>query len=440
MAEKKHITEEEQKKLLQLWENAQSGTDDEVDAYENFRIELGIGPDEVSEYLSVKQVPETEQEKRLARKGKAGDERRSDDAIEVDKIAEAYGVNLKQASEEGELVPGKLMDYLDERLVMKKGKDESTRDYTDRNRNAFETLGLNWNNVEDRGRVAKSIELASRMDDREALAEDAQGGLFGIFASTVSPRTTERAVNEILTGEESDGYLKDYLLDVAENVLQTAGAPVTAPLKAARGLKAAKAVQKAIKSTKAGKKALDGRTKVNKALKGVGTLAGIGADAAAVPLIMEAADAAAYDDPENIRSEFSGEDALLGAAVNAVTPYMIRRRGQMAGRRFGQDVAGDAGAALSDIGNLVKFNRLEDYAGPWATNKMGRSEFVRSLPGLETIVKETEEEAKLRQKKAEAQWELEEKWSLGFAVPEKGDRNYKKFQEWKKKNRLGKYL
>ena len=33
----KFITPEEQKKLLQLWENAQSGNDDEIDAFERER-------------------------------------------------------------------------------------------------------------------------------------------------------------------------------------------------------------------------------------------------------------------------------------------------------------------------------------------------------------------------------------------------------------------
>lgn len=426
----KIITPEEQKKLLQLWENAQSGNDDEIDAFENFREELGIEPDSVTAYLSVKQEPQTEQEKRLARKGKAADDKKENEALGVEKIAEAYGVSLKQASEDGDFEPGKLQEYLNERFVMRRSPNESGKEYAARNRNAFEALGLNWDNKDDRARVAKSLEVAERMDVRENLAEEMNSGVKGGILNILFPRTMEHATRDVLAGEQTEGYGKDTMLDATENGLQFAAAPLTGP---------AGALMKYVRAAKA----FDKGSKAAKAVKGAGTLAGIAGDAAVVPATMEALDAINYDDPENPRSEFSAGDVAIGGAINAVTPYYFVRRNMRKGRALGEDVT-KAQKALNDIDEALNFSRLAKYVMPYATNKAGRSEFARNLPGFSTIVEEKEKETKQAKKKSETKRTKYEKWASGLSIPFPGDKDFEEFQEWKqqqtKKMILGKYL
>lgn len=426
----KFITPEEQKKLLQLWENAQSGNDDEIDAFENFREELGIEPDSVKAYLSVKQEPQTEQEKRLARKGKAADDKKENEALGVEKIAEAYGVSLKQASEDGDLEPGKLQEYLNERFVMRRSPNESGKDFAARNRNAFEALGLNWDNKDDRARVAKSLEVAERMDVRENLAEEMNSGVKGGILNILFPRTMEHATRDVLSGEQTEGYGKDTMLDATENGLQFAATPLTGP---------AGALMKYVRAAKA----LDKGSKAAKAVKGAGTLAGIAGDAVAVPATMETLDAINYDDPENPRSEFSGGDVAIGGAINAVTPWYMRRRGMRNARTLGEDLS-KAQQAVEDIKEVVPYNKLSDYVFPYVANKAGKTETVRNVPGLSIVVEDKEKETKQAKKKSEAKREKYEKWASGLSIPFPGDKDFGEFQEWKKKQTrkmiLGKYL
>lgn len=426
----KFITPEEQKKLLQLWENAQSGNDDEIDAFENFREELGIEPDSVKAYLSVKQEPQTEQEKRLASKGKAADDKKENEALGVEKIAEAYGVSLKQASEDGDLEPGKLQEYLDGRFVMRRSPDESGKEFAARNRNAFEALGLNWDNKDDRARVAKSLEVAERMDVRENLAEEMNSGVKGGILNILFPRTMEHATRDVLAGEQTEGYGKDTMLDATENGLQFAATPLTGP---------AGALMKYVRAAKA----LDKGGKAAKAVKGAGTLAGIAGDAAVVPATMETLDAINYDDPENPRSDFSAGDVAVGGAINAVTPWYMKRRGMRNARTLGEDLT-KAQQAIEDIKEVVPYNKLSDYVLPYITNKVGRADFVRQAPGASTIVEDKEKETKQAQKKSEAKRTKYEKWASGLSIPLPGDKDFEEFQEWKKKQTrkmiLGKYL
>lgn len=426
----KFITPEEQKKLLQLWENAQSGNDDEIDAFENFREELGIEPDSVKAYLSVKQEPQTEQEKRLASKGKAADDKKENEALGVEKIAEAYGVSLKQASEDGDLEPGKLQEYLNDRFVMRRSPNESGKDFAARNRNAFEALGLNWDNKDDRARVAKSLEVAERMDVRENLAEEMNSGVKGGILNILFPRTMEHATRDVLSGEQTEGYGKDTMLDATENGLQFAATPFTGP---------AGALMKYVRAAKA----LDKGSKAAKAVKGAGTLAGIAGDAVVVPATMETLDAINYDDPENPRSDFSAGDVAIGGAINAVTPWYMRRRGMRNARTLGEDLS-KAQQAVEDIKEVVPYNKLSDYVFPYVANKAGKTETVRNIPGLSIVVEDKEKETKQAKKKSEAKREKYEKWASGLSIPFPGDKDFEEFQEWKKKQTrkmiLGKYL
>lgn len=426
----KFITPEEQKKLLQLWENAQSGNDDEIDAFENFREELGIEPDSVKAYLSVKQEPQTEQEKRLANKGKAADDKKENEALGVEKIAEAYGVSLKQASEDGDLEPGKLQEYLNERFVMRRSPDESGKEFSARNRNAFEALGLNWDNKDDRARVAKSLEVAERMDVRENLAEEMNSGVKGGILNILFPRTMEHATRDVLAGEQTEGYGKDTMLDATENGLQFAATPLTGP---------AGALMKYVRAAKA----LDKGSKAAKAVKGAGTLAGIAGDAVVVPATMETLDAINYDDPENPRSEFSAGDVALGGAVNAVAPHNVSRMLFRRGRALGEDLT-KAQKAYNDIDEATNISGLLKYLEPYFINKAGRSDFVRTFPVASTIVEDKEKETKQTQKKSEAKRTKYEKWASGLSIPFPGDKDFEEFQEWKKKQTrkmiLGKYL
>lgn len=425
----KMITEEEQKKLLQLWENAKSGKDDDIDAFDYYREELGIDPDEVMDYLSVKIEPETEQERRKGKKGKPADERRTEEAIDIKSIASAYGVDIEKAEKEGDLEKGGLQEYLDERFVFAKHPDESPEEYRKRNQNAFEALGLNWFNKDDRAKVAKSISLAENLDSRQKIAEEVNEGALGLFRNLVVPRITERATKEILEGEESEegSYAKDYALDVAENVLQS----IAGPLGVAKLVKVPTAVSKIAKTSKAAG-----------ALKGGKSILNILAENARAPLTMETLDAALYDEVESPRGDFSGSDVAIGTGVNIVTPRLVQRMAGRSGRQVTGETASEIEQALKDIDESVKFSKLKKYIEPWLINKMGKSEYVRTVPGLSEVAEEQKKTEELRKKKSETERIKEEKWKFGFEVPSPGDRDYDDFVKWKKRQEksLGRYL
>lgn len=439
MSTKGEFTKEDQKELQRLFENAKSGLDEDIEALVRFEKEKKIEPDEEEAYLSMKIEPETEQEKRLEMKGRPADKRRSAEAIDIDAIAKAYGVDLKEAQDEGELVKGDLQNYLNSRFVARPSPYETRDEYEQRNINAFESLGLNWFNKGDRERVFKSMEAANLLDAREGLAEEATSGVGGFLRSLVFPRTTERAVKDILEGEDSEGYGKDIALDVAENALQSIASPVTGGfaitgkgLRAARAAKAAREAQKAASTARKAVGAMTAAERAQRAGKSAGTLAGIGGDAAAVPFLMELADAAAYDEEESPRGEFSPEDVLVGAAVNAITPVMLQRYGRRGARMAGEEGT-KAEKALEDLQEVTGAGRLRDYLTPYVTNKAGRSESVRALPLMSDIVEKQKEESERREKKERTLREKEAKWSRGLSIPMPGDRDYEDYRKFKER-------
>jgi hypothetical protein len=395
--------------------------------------------------VAVKAEPETEQEKRQSMKGRAADERRESEAIDIDAIAKAYGVDLEEAKDEGELVKGDLQNYLNSRFVARPSPNETRDEYEQRNINAFEALGLNWFNRGDRERVYKSMESANLLDAREGIAEEATSGVGGFLRSLVFPRTTERAVNDIQECEDSEGYGKDIALDVAENALQTIAAPVTGgyslgfklpkvmrSLKVAKAQQAASAAQKAASTAEKTGRAMTAMERAQRAGKAAGTLAGIGGDAAAVPFLMELADAAAYDEDESPRGEFSPEDVLVGAAVNAITPVMLQRYGRRGARMAGEEGT-KAEKAIEELQEVTGAGRLRDYLTPYVTNKAGRSESVRALPLMSDIVEKQKEEAERREKRERTLREKEAKWSRGLSIPMPGDRDYDDYQKFKER-------
>lgn len=438
MAEKR-ITKKERDELQRLFENMKSGKDDDIDALYIYADEIGVEPDEIAEYVSVKAEPETEQEKRMEKKGRAADERRETEAIDINAIAKAYGVDLKEANEEGELVKGDLQNYLNSRFVAHPSPNETRDEFEQRNINAFEAMGLNWFNKGDRERVFKSMEAANLLDAREGIAEEASSGVGGFLRSLVFPRTTERALKDILEGENSEGYGKDIALDVAENALQSIAAPMTGGfaltgkgLRAARAAKAASDARKAASTAKKAGEAMTVAERAQRAGKAAGTLAGIGGDAAAVPFLMELADAAAYDEEETPRGEFSPEDVLVGAAVNAITPVMLQRYGRRGARMAGEEGT-KAEKALEDLQEVTGAGRLRDYLTPYVTNKAGRSESVRALPLMSDIVEKQKEESERREKKERTLREKEAKWSRGLSIPMPGDRDYEDYRKFKER-------
>lgn len=438
MAEKR-ITKKERDELQRLFENSKSGMDDDIDALYIYADEIGVEPDEIAEYVAVKAEPETEQEKRLEMKGRAADERRETEAIDIDAIAKAYGVDLKEAQDEGELVKGDLQNYLDSRFVARPSPNETRDEFVQRNINAFESLGLNWFNKGDRERVFKSMEVANLLDARQGLSEEWTSGPMGLLRQLVAPRQTEHEVRDILEGEKTGSYLKDYLLDWGENALQSIAAPVTGGYslgfklpKVMRAAKAATAAQKATSKAKKAGGAMTAAGRARRATKAAGTLAGVGGDAAAVPFLMELADAAAYDAEETPRGEFSPEDVLVGAAVNAVTPVMLRRYGRRGARMAGEEGT-KAEQALEELQEVTGAGKLRDYLTPYVTNKAGRSESVRALPLLSEIVDEQKEESARREKKEQTLREKEARWSRGLSVPMPGDRDYDAYSKFKER-------
>jgi hypothetical protein len=431
MAEKR-ITKKERDELQRLYENSKSGKDDDIDALYIYADEIGVEPDEIAEYVAVKAEPETEQEKRQSMKGRAADERRESEAIDIDAIAKAYGVDLEEAQDEGELVKGDLQNYLNSRFVARPSPNETRDEYEQRNINAFEALGLNWFNKDDRARVFKSMEAANLLDAREGLSEEWTSGPMGLLRQLVAPRQTEHAVRDILEGERTGSYLKDYLLDWGENALQSINAPVSAVgkgMKVARGVKAA---QKAASTAKKAGEAMTMAERAEKAGKAAGTLAEMAGNASAVPLLMEIADAAAYDGEESPRGEFSVEDVLVGAGTNLATPLVLSKVGTRGTRALGDD-ATKAAQAIEDIKEAVNFKRLADYAVPYGVNKLGRSEYTSYIPGIGSISKEREKETERREKKDRTLREKESKWSRGLSIPMPGDRDYEDYKKFKER-------
>jgi hypothetical protein len=376
--------------------------------------------------------PETEQEKRQSMKGRAADERRESEAIDIDAIAKAYGVDLKEAQDEGELVKGDLQNYLNSRFVARPSPNETRDEYLQRNINAFEALGLNWFNKDDRARVFKSMEAANLLDAREGLAEEWTSGPIGLLRQLVAPRQTEHAVRDILEGERTGSYLKDYLLDWGENTLQSINAPVGAVGKGMKAARAAKVAQKAASTAKKAGEATTMAERAEKAGKAAGTLAEMAGNASAVPLLMEIADSAAYDGEESPRGEFSVEDVLVGAGTNLATPLVLSKVGTRGTRALGDD-ATKAAQAIEDIKDAVNFTKLAEYAVPYGINKLGRSEYTSVIPGIGSVAKEREKETERRKKKEMTLREKESKWSRGLSIPMPGDRDYEDYQKFKER-------
>lgn len=131
----------------------------------------------------------------------------------------------------------------------------------------------------DIGSYMKDVGDAQVQKDREKLFDDVQG----FITKVAYPRVTEA----IMRGE--DWKAKDLGLDLSEQALYTLNP-------GGRIAQAAKLGEKA------------------------GVLAKIGAvaaDIASNPIMLETADAIAYDDPNNARSKFNLADVAIGAGINA---------------------------------------------------------------------------------------------------------------------------
>lgn len=120
----------------------------------------------------------------------------------------------------------------------------------------------------------------------------------GTVSSFITNMVAPRSVEAVERGESPSG--KDIALDIGQNVIYAAPwAKVTSPL------------------VKYGM---------------LGRLAQGTAGNALTPAIMETADYAAYDDPENPRSKWSGNDVATETAVNMTTPWLIRNVLKSAGK------------------------------------------------------------------------------------------------------------
>lgn len=131
----------------------------------------------------------------------------------------------------------------------------------------------------DKGAYLKAVGDAQVQIDREKLFDDVPG--------TIAKIAYPRSYEAVMRGE--DIQAKDLGLDVGEQALYAVNP-------GGRIAQAAKLGEKA------------------------GALGKIGAtvaDIASNPAMMEAADAIAYDDPNNARSEFNAADVALGAGINA---------------------------------------------------------------------------------------------------------------------------
>lgn len=139
----------------------------------------------------------------------------------------------------------------------------------------------------DKGAYLKAVGDAQVQIDREKLFDDVPG--------TIAKIAYPRSYEAVMRGE--DIQAKDLGLDVGEQALYAVNP----------GGRIAQAAKLGEKMGKAGK------------------IASTVADIASNPAIMEAADAVAYDDPNNARSEFNAADVAMGAGINAGMNKLVNR-------------------------------------------------------------------------------------------------------------------
>lgn len=139
----------------------------------------------------------------------------------------------------------------------------------------------------DKGAYLKAVGDAQVQIDREKLFDDVPG--------TIAKIAYPRSYEAVMRGE--DIQAKDLGLDVGEQALYAVNP----------GGRIAQAAKLGEKMGKAGK------------------IASTVADIASNPAMMEAADAVAYDDPNNARSEFNAADVAMGAGINAGMNKLVNR-------------------------------------------------------------------------------------------------------------------
>lgn len=187
--------------------------------------------------------------------------------------------------------------------------------------------------------------------------------LGGIASGFFTPR-----MNESVQRAETPYNVKDIALDLGENFLMAAPLGTAGT---ATGRLAMKLAPEAIKGT-AGKLA-------GKAVRNIGFNS-------IVPVATEGLDAAAYDDPENPRSEFNWGDVATGTAVNIGTPLMIRgTAASLQAKMSGMGPkARDYTRALSHIGENAYTQGVLEARAKWAdvktmipVNEQGASPVVK---------------------------------------------------------------
>ena len=146
----------------------------------------------------------------------------------------------------------------------------------------------------------------------ENLAEEMNSGVKGGILNILFPRTMEHATRDVLSGEQTEGYGKDTMLDATENGLQFAATPLTGP---------AGALMKYVRAAKA----LDKGSKGAKAVKGAGTLAGIAGDAAVVPPPWKPSTLSTTTTRKTRGANSRRRCHRRG--INVVTPWHMKRRG-----------------------------------------------------------------------------------------------------------------
>lgn len=139
----------------------------------------------------------------------------------------------------------------------------------------------------DRGAYMNAVGEAQIQKDRDKLFDDVPG----FIAKVAYPRSYDA----VMRGE--DIKAKDLGLDLTEQVLYTVNP----------GGRIAQA-------TKLGEKA-----------GALGKIGAVAADIASNPAMMETADAIAYDDPNNARSNFNPADVAIGAGINAGMNKVVNR-------------------------------------------------------------------------------------------------------------------
>lgn len=139
----------------------------------------------------------------------------------------------------------------------------------------------------DRGAYMNAVGEAQVQKDREKLFDDVPG----FIAKVAYPRSYDA----VMRGD--DIQAKDLGLDLTEQVLYTVNP----------GGRIAQA-------TKLGEKA-----------GALGKIGAVAADIASNPAMMETADAIAYDDPNNARSNFNPADVAIGAGINAGMNKVVNR-------------------------------------------------------------------------------------------------------------------